>query len=345
MTEGKRYGNLDAVRTVSSVMVALMHIMVNGAFEVPENLLFTLISRSGALVEMFFILSAFSMCCGYFEKVRDGTILPEEFFSRRFGKFAPFFWMITFLYAVPMAAESVTAGRGAGRIIEEAFFNISLLFGFLPDNRMDVAGIGWTLGVIFAFYMLFPFFIFMTKDKRKTALAFFVLLAVNGVMIRYYFGTDRFLCGNILYQMCFFALGALLYHFRETVSKTVDAVPVLKWVCIVVGAFISLVVFSKNQFVRNVLYLAGFGLIISGCLGKKDGIMSNALTKRGAGYSFEVYLSHMPVFRAVNAAVKKAVPGRGLCAYAVTAAATLAGAYIFSAVAKKALQKIVGRDL
>lgn len=75
-----RYKNLDAVRAISSIMIVLMHVMVNGCFTVPDNILFTLVGRAGALVEMFFILSTFSMCCGYFEKMKDGTILPKEFY-------------------------------------------------------------------------------------------------------------------------------------------------------------------------------------------------------------------------------------------------------------------------
>lgn len=337
-----RYENLNAVRAVSSVMIVLMHVMVNGSFILPDNILFTLIGRAGALVEMFFILSAFSMCCGYFEKIKSGTMLPKEFFFRRFGKLAQYFWMITALYTVPMAVKAAIAKESVERIAEEAFLNASLLFGFLPDNRMDVAGIGWTLGVIFAFYLLFPFLIFIAEDKKKAAASFIAFLAVNGVMIRYYAGTGRFLRGNILYQMCFFILGMLLYHYREDISTFMDSVPFIKWICIISGTIVSLMLMPKNIFMRNITYLTGFGLVIAGCLGKKDKVLSNAVMRIGARYSFELYLSHMLVFTAVNAAVKRIMPGRGFAAYAVTAAVTLAGAYMFSAASEKMLRKISG---
>ena len=334
-----RYKNLNAVRAVSSVMIVLMHVMVNGGFILPDNILFTLIGRAGALVEMFFILSAFSMCCGYFEKMKNGTILPKEFYLRRFGKFAPFFWMITAAYTVPMAVKAISVKESLDRVAEEAFFNISLLFGFLPDNRMDVAGIGWTLGVIFAFYLLFPFFVCITEDKRRTTASFALFLAVNSAMIHYYSGTDRFLKGNILYQMCFFVLGAFLYHFRKQLRSAVNAVPCMEWLCVISGTIVSMALMPEDIFARNVAYMAGFGLIVTGCLGKENRAFSNAVTKAGAEYSFELYLSHMLVFTAVNAAVKKIMPDRNLLAYFITAAATLAGAYAFSVMSKKALQK------
>lgn len=334
-----RYKNLNAVRAVSSVMIVLMHVMVNGGFILPDNILFTLIGRAGALVEMFFILSAFSMCCGYFEKMKNGTILPKEFYLRRFGKFAPFFWMITAAYTMPMAVKAISVKESLDRVAEEAFFNISLLFGFLPDNRMDVAGIGWTLGVIFAFYLLFPFFVCITEDKRRTTASFALFLAVNSAMIHYYSGTDRFLKGNILYQMCFFVLGAFLYHFRKQLRSAVNAVPCMEWLCVISGTVISVALMPEDIFARNVAYMAGFGLIVTGCLGKENRALSNTVTKAGAEYSFELYLSHMLVFTAVNAAVKKIMPDRNLLAYFITAAATLAGAYAFSVMSKKALQK------
>lgn len=334
-----RYKNLNAVRAVSSIMIVLMHVMVNGGFIVPDNMLFTLIGRAGALVEMFFILSAFSMCCGYFEKMKNGTMLPKEFYLRRFGKFAPFFWMITAAYTVPMAVKAISVKESLDRVAEEAFFNISLLFGFLPDNRMDVAGIGWTLGVIFAFYLLFPFFVCITEDKRRTTASLALFLAANSAMIHYYSGTDRFLKGNILYQMCFFVLGAFLYHFRKQLRSAVNAVPCMEWLCVISGTIVSMALMPEDIFARNVAYMAGFGLIVTGCLGKENRAFSNAVTKAGAEYSFELYLSHMLVFTAVNAAVKKITPDRNLLAYFITAAATLAGAYAFSVMSKKALQK------
>lgn len=334
-----RYENLNAVRAISSIMIVLMHVMVNGGFILPDNMLFTLIGRAGALVEMFFILSAFSMCCGYFEKMKNGTMLPKEFYLRRFGKFAPFFWMITAAYTVPMAVKAILVKESLDRVAEEAFFNISLLFGFLPDNRMDVAGIGWTLGVIFAFYLLFPFFVCITEDKRKTTASLALFLAVNSAMIHYYSGTDRFLKGNILYQMCFFVLGAFLYHFRKQLRSAVNAVPCMEWLCVISGTIISMVLMPEDIFARNVAYMAGFGLVVTGCLGKENRALSNAVTKAGAEYSFELYLSHMLVFTAVNAAVKKIMPDRNLLAYFITAAATLAGAYAFSVISKKALRK------
>lgn len=39
----------------------------------------------------------------------------------------------------------------------EAYVNITLMFGIFQSMKITVVGIGWTLGVTFAFYRLFPF--------------------------------------------------------------------------------------------------------------------------------------------------------------------------------------------
>ncbi|KDS55941.1 acyltransferase domain protein [Phocaeicola vulgatus str. 3975 RP4] len=45
----------------------------------------------------------------------------------------------------------------------EAFMNCTLVFGLLPNNSLEVIGVGWFLGTVFLFYMLFPFFVFFNE--------------------------------------------------------------------------------------------------------------------------------------------------------------------------------------
>lgn len=50
----------------------------------------------------------------------------------------------------------------------EAFANMTLSFGLIPGNDISVVGVGWFLGVIFLFYMLFPFFVFLMGTKEAS---------------------------------------------------------------------------------------------------------------------------------------------------------------------------------
>lgn len=44
---------------------------------------------------------------------------------------------------------------------------MTLCQGLLPNMRIEVIGVSWTLAVIFVFYMLFPFFCFLIGNKKR----------------------------------------------------------------------------------------------------------------------------------------------------------------------------------
>lgn len=49
----------------------------------------------------------------------------------------------------------------------EVFANLTLCQGLLPNAKISVIGVSWTLAVIFVFYMLFPFFCFLIGNKKR----------------------------------------------------------------------------------------------------------------------------------------------------------------------------------
>lgn len=79
---------------------------------------------------------------------------------------------------------------------------------------MEKKHYGAFLGLIFVFYMIFPFFCVLLERRRRAWLAFVVSLVYNFVCVSY-FGVGR---SNILYSGCFFLAGGLLYIYREELS-------------------------------------------------------------------------------------------------------------------------------
>lgn len=51
--------------------------------------------------------------------------------------------------------------------IYEGFADLMLVFGFLPADIISVIGVGWFLGLIFVFYLIFPFFAFLLRTKEE----------------------------------------------------------------------------------------------------------------------------------------------------------------------------------
>ena len=98
--------------------------------------------------------------------------------------------------------------------IYEGFADLTLLFGFL-QKPISVIGVGWFLGLVFAFYLIFPFFCVLIENKRRAWIAFAVSLIYNFVCANY-FEVGR---SNILYSACFFLAGGLIYLYREEIMN------------------------------------------------------------------------------------------------------------------------------
>ena len=68
----KRYASIDGLRSYASIGIISMHVMTNGQYALPTPLSL-LISPMGEFVYLFMAVSAFSLCCGYYEQFINGS--------------------------------------------------------------------------------------------------------------------------------------------------------------------------------------------------------------------------------------------------------------------------------
>lgn len=78
------YENIDGIRVYACIGIVMMHVFTNGNFCLTGFVFEKFISLLGNLTLLFMLLSAFSMCCGYYEQFQDGTISLEQFYIRRY---------------------------------------------------------------------------------------------------------------------------------------------------------------------------------------------------------------------------------------------------------------------
>lgn len=52
-------------------------------------------------------------------------------------------------------------------VFYEFLADLTLCFGLLPNANISVIGVGWFIGLVFVFYMLFPFFCFLLSTKKR----------------------------------------------------------------------------------------------------------------------------------------------------------------------------------
>ena len=97
----------------------------------------------------------------------------------------------------------------------EVFANLTLCQGLLPNAKISVIGVSWTLAVIFVFYMLFPFFCFLIGNKKRAWSVAVVALVFNWLCTNY-FKAGR---TNIVYDAIYFIAGGLIFLYRKELAE------------------------------------------------------------------------------------------------------------------------------
>lgn len=319
--EGKdRYGSFDGLRAIAAFGIAIMHYLAN----IDKGVAYTLKDGSfvyGELIPflttfvfMFFTLSAFSMCCGYFRSfnveslgLKDGNPVKgsgfdtEKFYSKRYSRIWPFFALLVMIDLVmnPSMEE-----------VYQCFADLTLAFNFLPNPEIHVIGVGWFLGVVFVFYMIFPWFVFLLQNKKRAWLAMAVALVMHHLCVNYFL-TEEFVLPseisnfrhNIVWSFPYFMVGGILYLYREALS---NAKFKLVWLVLAIASTVCQFVFHPHILGDNYMYLLVVfcmwilyamtgGIAIGGVK-----LLDNKVMKFLGGLSMEIYLCHMVMFRVVE---------------------------------------------
>lgn len=316
----KHYGAIDGLRTIACIGIIMMHIAANDNYKIDGFLYQTMIPSFTNFVFLFMIISAFGMCCGYYEKVLNNKLNIADFYKKRFTKVFPFFSILVFLDV--MMSPSASA-------LNEAFADLTLLFGFLPSaGNISVIGVGWFLGLIFVFYLCFPFFCFLLENKKRAWVSFGISLIYNFVCATY-FKVGR---SNIIYSACFFIAGGLIYLYRDEIEKMNRFIVFIAVICsiafyyIVGGNSIACIVVSSLLLIYAII--------------SRDGILENRFTKFFSSISMEIYLSHMVIFRVIEKFKLNILFGKGWIQYFITVCLVLMGASLFAVVMQYIIKKI-----
>lgn len=291
MNKNKQYLSLNGLRAYGALGIILLHVASNLSYRYWKDFFTIIIPSFKDLVFMFMIISAFSMCCGYYEKIKNNQISIDVFYRKRFSKILPFFATVSLLDV--LTSPSVKA-------IVEFVANSTLVFGLLPYPTFDVIGVGWFLGVIFVFYMVFPFFCYIIWNKKRAWLALGISLFYH-ISCQYIFFVDRV---NFLYCSPFFVLGGLIYLYRDDIEKIFKHL-FIRIICCILCVLICFKYYNGG----NVFWLLGlFAILMVLAISKDNIILNNKFTKIISTNSLEMYLCHMIVFRVlILLGVKKIV--------------------------------------
>ena len=193
--------SINGLKALACLGIILMHLKSNLDYQLAGNFPIIMISNFTNFVFLFMIISSFGLCCGYYEKIKNNQINPEKFYSKRIKKILPFF---AFLVVLDIIIEHNISS------IIEGMADLTLLFGLLQKD-ISVVGVGWFLGLIFIFYLMFPFFTYLFSNKRRALIITIISIFMNFSCI-YYFNVGR---TNMFYSFVYFCIGGLIYLYKN----------------------------------------------------------------------------------------------------------------------------------
>lgn len=321
--EKTHYGAIDGLRTLACLGIVMMHMAANNDYEIDGFFYNTMIPSFTNYVFLFMMVSAFGMCCGYYEKVIHSQIPLSDFYGKRFRKNWPFFAVLVMLDVI--ISPSLDA-------FYEAFADLTLLFGFLPGaGNITVIGVGWFIGLVFVFYLVFPFFCYLIENRKRAWVSFGISLVYNIMCIKY-FKVGR---SNILYSGCFFLAGGLIYLYRDKLSEIATK---FRWAVLAGIVGMLVVYYAVSGSVPVMLALSG--LMVVYALREMRGrysLLQNPFMKFFSDISMEIYLSHMVIFRVIEKLHINTLLGNGWIQYLVTVVTVICVTSVFSVVMKRLL--------
>lgn len=326
-TEKKHYYGIDFLRVFSCFAIIIMHVKANTSYQMNDYVYQTIVPSFTELVYLFLMISGFAMCIGYYDKFKTGTIDLNTFYTRRYNKIVPFF---AFILVIAVISERTI------ETLMEALMEITLVFGFLPNNNLDTIGVSWTIGVVFLFYFIFPFFVVLIYNKKRTIFTFIIALCVN-YFCTYYFFTDKFVNERfaprhtLIYSFVYFVTGGLIYKFREEIQKFNNKHILLKWL-LLVAAVVMYYLIPKNHngvdyfTLKNVFT---FGVVLAFGISTNGKICNNRIVSYLSSISMEMYLCQMILFRVVEKAQLLYVFGNNWLSFIVANIFTISAIILF----------------
>ena len=230
--------------------------------------------------------------------------------------------------------------------VVEGIADITLVYALLPNASISVLGVGWFLGIVFLFYMLFPFYCFLMRSKKNAWLTFAVCVFYNLSEQLYFLDSSHVVKGyqshtNFLFCSMFFCAGGLIYLYRNEFMTYVKKCRYGYLLAILLMTIASFYVWPQiSGLVEPFVCLIIFSLWVIYAISTESIILNNKWVTFISGISLEIYLCHMFVYRILEKMHVLYILGRGYLAYVSMVFVTLFGTICVSLLSQKGIAKI-----
>jgi peptidoglycan/LPS O-acetylase OafA/YrhL len=249
--EVRKYAFIDALRGYAVLLVITCH--TGGMFPNMPYPIKKLTNVGWHGVQLFFLISCVTLMMSWRSDQRKGIASAPAFWARRFFRIAPMYYLAGAFY---FYFEPPDSGFSLKQLLASLTFVNAwhpTLIPTVPNSWMVVPG-GWSIGVEFTFYMLFPLMVSLVKGARSGVAFFLLSFVFAGVANSFAYNflvpqygdtaTSNFVYFWLPNQLPIFALGTLLFfaidHYRDSSAPVASCLR--RWPLLTVSLCVALFV-------------------------------------------------------------------------------------------------------
>jgi peptidoglycan/LPS O-acetylase OafA/YrhL len=337
--EPDRYAFVDALRGWAILLVLLVHTKKYW-FAPPDGALSTVAENGWAGVELFYVVSAFTLMLSLNSRRRTEARPLRNFFIRRLFRIAPLFY-------VAVAFFLLRDGLGPrfwapdGLSWAHVLATVTFTNGWYPTAITSIVPGGWSIAIETNFYLLLPLcFLVVTSGHRAVALTFAAVVGgivvselAHGLYAPLLSDASSRVLSSFLYYMWLpiqagvFCLGVVLYHLFRHIPEGPRR-PLKGMTYVAIGLFLLFVAIPTQPFLvpKHFLFGAAFTAVAYGLALHPARLFVNPLLCHIGKVSYSIYLAHTAVIVALKAILKPVFPG-------TPGAASFWGAFLIATVA------------
>jgi peptidoglycan/LPS O-acetylase OafA/YrhL len=313
-----KFAYIDCLRGYAVLMVVLCH--TTYAFPELPYPLHRLTAFGWHGVQLFFLASSLTLLMSAeHERHRTGAVDVRNFFVRRFLRIAPMYYLAAGFYALIQPPTDPSLPQLLASL---AFVNAWSPVTMPTTTAWAVVPGGWSIGVEFTFYFLFPVFMALATSARRALVLLAAAVALGAGLnslllprLEASYGhapADNFLYFWFFNQAPIFVMGALAFFAVRAVQRSghpaVQAIRRRPGALIVAALALELLVAEAPFGFAHQLRLgaappqylaaaAGFMVFIVGMSQARPGLFMNPVIAHVGKVSFSAYLLHWAVIR------------------------------------------------
>ncbi len=305
-TETNRIESIDALRGFAAICVLAIH-AIGESRDIYPKFIEYLIQNGGLGVQLFFVISGFSM---FLTLGRNPTLDNKNIFSfylRRIFRIMPLFLCVLIFSFILKNYILNLSEISIGNFLAHLF----IIDSFNPYWMSNgIIGVEWTISVEMIFYFFVPVFFKYIKNKKDSIIVFISSIIISSIYVKVMLGLNPtpnselwkyFLYKNLMFQLPVFLSGFILYYTifpkKEIRSKKLNRLilPIISLTIL----FPYLLTFNKYALV-SILFV----LVCYFFYKYPIKLFVNKYTSYLGKISFSVYLLHLYAIQVSTAIIK-----------------------------------------